>query len=363
MFAAPTLSDLFDRDLLDRMVDEKFVARKESGDGLVLFDYSPRCQYEREWNDVTTQCRGLVATMDGEQVLARPFRKFFNLGELAELPAEPFELSDKMDGSLAILFNDPVNDRYRICTRGSFESEQAVAASRILSDKYPGFVLPAGETWLFEFIAPWNRIVVDYGDTEDLVLLTTVETATGAEHLPSSWGWEGPVVKRYDWDEDLQVLLDKMVREDTSEAEGYVIRFASGLRAKVKYDEYVRLHRILTQCSSKTIWEMLSDGRPLDEVLERVPDEFFSWVRSTADGLTAARNAIEDACLADYQTLPPSTDYPDPRAWRKAFAEVAKTKQYPGVLFRMLDGKPYNEAIWKMVKPTYEKPFKEVTEL
>ena len=46
--------------------------------------------------------------------------------------------------------------------------------------------------------------------------------------------------------------------------EGYVVRFSSGLRLKVKSEEYVRLHRLLTQVNSKDIYEWVRDGRDLE---------------------------------------------------------------------------------------------------
>ena len=33
-----------------------------------------------------------------------------------------------------------------------------------------------------------------------------------------------------------------------------------------------------------------------------------------------------------------------------------------GIVFSMLEGKDYSEAIWKLVRPEYSKPFKEVVE-
>jgi len=43
---------------------------------------------------------------------------------------------------------------------------------------------------------------------------------------------------------------------------------------------------------------------------------------------------------------------------RKENTFYYQTCTYPGILFSMLDGKDYSQAIWRMLKPDFEKPFK-----
>ena len=43
---------------------------------------------------------------------------------------------------------------------------------------------------------------------------------------------------------------------------------------------------------------------------------------------------------------------------RAVFAEYAKRYKHPGILFNMLDSKDYSQLIWKLLYPTYSKPFK-----
>jgi len=44
---------------------------------------------------------------------------------------------------------------------------------------------------------------------------------------------------------------------------------------------------------------------------------------------------------------------------RKTFAEFALRYKYPNLLFSMLDERDYSQAIWKILRPTWEKPFRE----
>jgi len=91
---------------------------------LALYVYTNRCVYDGLWDDVTVLARGLVLDLSARRVLATPFPKFFNYGERGvALPDEPFEVSEKVDGSLGIVFND--GDRWRVVTKGAFDSAQA----------------------------------------------------------------------------------------------------------------------------------------------------------------------------------------------------------------------------------------------
>ena len=144
---------------------------------LTIWNYSPRVQYERLWDNITLQCRGLVTNSNGE-IVARPFKKFFNYEEHKpeDIPNENYEVYEKMDGSLGILF---YYNEWILATRGSFTSPQAIKGKELL-EKYDYNRLDKNYTYLFEIIYPENRIVCDY-DFEDLVLLGIIHTKTGDE--------------------------------------------------------------------------------------------------------------------------------------------------------------------------------------
>lgn len=339
--------------LLPHMLREGYVfVQRHPAQDLYIYNYTPKAQYERLWNDVTLQCRGLILDGNGG-VVARPFRKFFNLEEVSNLPAEPFEVYEKLDGSLGILYW--AGEQAFIATRGSFTSEQSRKANQILHARY-GHVLPRLErkhTYLFEIIYPENRIVVDYGPQEDLVLLAVIETATGRELPLIEVGF--PVVERYNGLINLATIREKAARNK----EGFVVKFASGYRVKVKFAEYVRLHRILTRVSSKHIWEYLRDDRPMEELLEQVPDEFYQWVRVTENGLKARYAAIEKEAKDQYAVLLRQLGE---GFSRKDFAALATQYLNPHLLFGLLDGKDLGGRIWKMVEPEFDKPFKTAEE-
>jgi len=332
---------------LQQLITDRYVSvQKHPTADLFIYNYTPKTQYERLWNEWTLACRGLI--LDGAgNVVARPFAKFFNLSELdpAQIPDEPFTVFEKMDGSLGILYW--LNNQPAIATRGSFTSEQARWATALLHNRYAHTFdkLDRTKTYLFEIIYPRNRIVVDYGTRETLVLLAIIDNATGHDETLTNAERIGfPVVPRYDGIADFRTLTAL----ETPNSEGFVVLFERGLRMKIKLAEYVRLHRILTGVSNLAIWEYMAAGKPLDELLDAVPDEFYAWVKQTKAQLESQFQAIEAECRTNFR------DHGD----RKTNALYYQTQRYPAVLFKMLDGQPYDQIIFKHIRPAFQKAFK-----
>lgn len=333
----------FSKELLSQMLEQGLVSiNKHPELDLYIYNYTQFAQYERVWNEVTLNCRGLILN-GANEVVARPFEKFFNLGEYEHqvIPDEPFEAFEKMDGSLGIIFY--YAGKFHLATRGSFASEQSERGTQILNTKYATVLtkLNPAHTYLVEIIYPENRIVVDYHGMEDLILLAVIETATGKELSLEDVGL--PMVKKYDGVKDLKSI--KEIQEDNKE--GFVIRFKSGLRVKVKFEEYVRVHRIVTRVSSISIWEVLKDKKTMDEILDRVPDEFYSWVKTVISELKQEYKAIEDIAKSEFKTL----------GDRKETALYFQTCKYPAILFAMLDNRDYSDIIWKAIRPKFARPF------
>jgi RNA ligase len=354
------LSEMFDKGLLEAHLAHGIVNRQRHPtiSTLSIYNYTARAQYDRIWDEVTTACRGLIIHHETGVVLARPFPKFFNLGEHDEmsLPTSgAFDVTDKMDGSLGIAY--PTTDGYAIATRGSFASEQALHATEVFRSRYAHIPLNPNATYLFEIIFPENRIVIDYGSLDDLVLLTVIDTETGAD-LPLPEEWPGPKVGHHRFVDiaSVRAFIDTSADSGTK-TEGVVVRFhpdvpqQPSLRIKLKLADYVQLHRIITGISTVDVWDAMSEGRSLDEWLEHVPDEFYNWVRATADGLQAQFASIEAACLEVMQApeAQPGTE-------RRDVAAFFAGHENRAVLFKMFDRKPYASIIWRTIRPEYAKP-------
>jgi RNA ligase len=123
---------------------------------------------------------------------------------------------------------------------------------------------------------------------------------------------------------------------------------------KIKGDEYKRLHKILTNISNRDIWEYLKDNKPLDEILNKVPDEFYNWVRETKDNFLHQYAVIDLEYKLIYKNIIENNNIVD----KKTFAQYAISYRFSAILFSMYNGKNYENIIWKLLYPSYSKPFK-----
>jgi RNA ligase len=336
---------------LSERVAQKYVARREHPtlNNVAIYNYTAPAQYEKAWDDHVLQARGLVCHDSGE-ILARPLPKFFNHDELQVLPWHlPFEVTTKMDGSMFLLRVLPDGTKIT-ATRGSFMSEQAEAGRVLLDQLYPSVIFDPTVTYIFELIHPDFRIVVDYGDRKDLVLLAMIETDTGRELSLDEAPAGVHVVERHKF-QDIG-HADHLLALETTNAEGFVVRFADGTRAKVKFSEYKRLHRIVTGVSSRTIWEYLRDGRPIQEIVENVPDEFHAFVEEWVNRLKSEYARIATAAQEVAERV---RDLPSRREQAAIITKLDDRRVTP-VAFLALDGKPLDATIWKLIEPDYVPP-------
>ena len=186
---------------------------------LFLLNYTPRTQYRQKWCKELVHARGLVVDKDGK-ILARPLPKFFNhyeINDLEKLQDEEYEVFEKMDGSLVIMF---YYENYLIfCTRGSFISEQSAKAQEIFRAKYKHITINKECTYCFEVIYPENKIVVNYEDVEDLFLISVTHTSSGKEINIDATGFK--TVNKLD-KTSLSAFLSGF---EEANMEGYVVKY------------------------------------------------------------------------------------------------------------------------------------------
>jgi len=333
-------------------IEKKLISEQKhpENEDVRIFNYTQLTQYSKAWDEVTRACRGLIMNVKTGEILARPFPKFFNHAEHVQngwpIPDETPVIAEKLDGSLGILYW--LNDMPWIATRGSFTSDQAIWATKWFRE-----IVGDGDwnritniTHLFEVIFPENRIVVNY-DFSGLVHLASIHTATG-EAVPYQW----PLVR------SAKIIphttLDELAKLDEPNSEGFVIFYPkANVRMKIKFPEYVRLHKIITGVSEIGIWEILRDGGDFKPLLEKVPDEFFKWVEETKGMLEERFARVEELAMNEFEqivlTLPET---------RKEWAGRILKMSQPGLGFAMLDKKDYKPMIWKLIRPHGPRVFK-----
>lgn len=291
------LSRLMDSHLLSRMISEGYIMVQTHPDdpSLKVMTYSKTAQSDGKWNDATKQARGLIIRAEKDDlsdavVLERPWRKFFSLeqirtedgrpgwalGDEEEGAANsannefdkldfhaPAEVTDKMDGSLGILYTAP-DGKLALATKGSFASDQALAYTKMLRGNETMYAaaekLKADHpdtTYLFELVGKDNQIVLEY-DKDDIAFLGAVNKDSGVYYSTSdfkdTWGDEQGLSRA----EVMHAnnLEEALAMPDRLNKEGVVVRFKTTdpekqMQVKIKQGEYKRLHRLLSAVSKK----------------------------------------------------------------------------------------------------------------
>lgn len=337
-------------DELNELVTKRLVSERHHRElPLAIYNYTAEAMSlgQEDWPVALQDARGLILDLDGN-IVGRPFRKFWNtaLGaqEIFSVDAPGLEITEKMDGSLIIVCYYG-NERI-VASRGSFYSDQARWATSLLNQAW-GTSRPAlsDTTHLFELIHPNNRIVLDYGQLKTLVHLASIDNNTGSRvtrTLPAV-----PRVRRYTWEEARRLALDP--QGEGKGHEGFVIRYPSGLLVKLKLPEYVRLHRLIFNTSTRTIWEAMKEGADISKYLENTPEDLAEWVHRYASDFRRKFDTHMDR-TREYASVFSGMD-------RKDMAEALKGSIYLHFVAAYVDGKTgiksLENRIWKFLEPEH----------
>jgi RNA ligase len=396
------LNNLMDVNQLLRHIEEGVVSQRQHPTlPLRILNYTQKATFDRIWDEVTVQCRGLIVD-DNNQIISRCMPKFWNLGQegfllgvnqdtvvdsdyllrCAKEWGSRLTITRKMDGQMGVLWN--YSGEWGISTRGSFESDGAKFATA----KFQKFVkygatafIPKGWTLIWELIDEKLRIVIPY-TWSGLCLLTAVNNETGEEmsyeQLHELWtnlnsySQSGKpwcrIVEKFDID------ISTAVADPSLEEEGYVVSVNHAghpaLKSKVKLAEYCRLHKILTGITPQMIWAELAN--PMDPWLVtdtkynrktgetthtmNVPSEFAAWVKQWQRGLTKAfhGNLVKAVAASDAVTW---------EGTRRLFKNDVERKDYLTtqgyerdivtaalLLYNGREAEAY-EGLWKLVRP------------
>jgi len=354
------------KQILDQYVVDGWLKRCER-DGLYLYNYTAECQFAARWDYYTRMARGLIIDNDSN-IIARPLSKFFNFNEQPEtqflnLPKDEPEVSDKVDGSMVTLFKH--NGAYQMATRGVFDSPQAVEATKIFNANYAAALplIDAYEdfTFVFEVIYPENRIVVDYKGMRDIILLAVVHKKGGWDHtyaevnkIATTLGFKSVHSEMLTFDQ-----VWEKVEQGQDNFEGYVLRFANGLRVKMKMEEYVRLHRMLTGISEWDIWDMLKNKRDETPFVTNLPEEFKGWYESAKGNFVMQYNNLLTEAKAIYDGRPDTVSRKEVALY---IQDKTKDNKIVGsICFALYKGSTQlfiDNMIWKHLEPNAIPKFK-----
>jgi RNA ligase len=307
------------------------------------------------WDTVTLSARGLIFHKNSGEIVARPMSKFFNFGqsEAKHVATDgPIEVTEKEDGSMGVLYMAP-DGRYAVSTRGSMHSDQAEHATALYRATYDFSWVPDEDyTFIFEIIYPEGRIVLDYGEMDDLILIAAVNKETGRsanrEQLVA-FGYPGPIVPIYNF----PTFASVFEAEQESGHEGFVVRFVdSDERLKIKFDDYIALHKLMFGLSRKAVWEVVSSDIEFDTWLTQFPDEFTTDIRTWETEF----NSKHDEILSESQSV--FSELTHLISDRRAFAQELKSRNtipvVKALVFGMADDRSdefLSATIWKNLRP------------
>lgn len=351
------LDHIIDVDDLEREIAAGYITRRFHPEfpSLAIVNYSDRCQFDRHWTATTTTARGIIYDTDTLEVIARPIPKLFNYGDPLAPQLDPdapiVGAYDKVDGSLGIQYRLP-DGRQAIATRGSFVSEQAIHATEWLRANGWDVAGPL-YTWLWEIVYPENRIVLDYGDRDELVHLGAVNVERGAFHPATPPGLPPlyAVAERF----PARTMREVLAYAPRTNAEGFVVWLDANRAVKIKQDDYLALHRIVSHLTVKEVWRQLRAGT-YEAFAAALPDEFHDWARDTATDLELAHSRTTYAAARQLIRVEDKR-LPDRKAqalWINEHVPV----EHRGLVFRLLDGKSIVDAVWRMVEPAGSTPMR-----
>jgi hypothetical protein len=351
--------------LIEQEIKDGYVScRKHPDFDYYILNYTNKCQMDWRWTEATKLCRGLI--VDGQyNLIARSYYKFFTLDQIEDsqcdaMPSKvlDYTIAPKKDGFLGILYFSPDGKEAFVSTRGSFESEMAIEATKMLRNKYASLVdeLDRNFSYVFEIIYPNDLLTIVYKDSK-LVMHGVFDNRTGEEisvkefnaewySREDSFEIEYPVEEGTAW----KGLEDFYSKFSYDYDEGYVITFSDFSRVKVKFDEYKQMTRAkssLGSPGSKRFWVNLSTGK-IEEVLDLNPLIATSIMGASVakyKKVFASRLETAQLWLDTYMASTPDATIRDLGMY---FAKVKMKDSGVIISLFLKDGKA-EEKVWKLL--------------
>ncbi len=318
-------------------LETKYLIKVTRDDDLVSLKYN---QIESPMHEpIVQECRGMVVHEPTGTILAHPYNKFWNHGDVpaAAIDWPTARVMEKLDGSLMILYWHAemwcVASSGTPRAGGTFGNESTEtfrdAFWRVWSAL--GMELPGlpDVCFMFEFCAQENRIVVRH-ETPRIVLHGARDMRSGHElsieeltPIAESCRWE--IVKTY----SIATVGDCLTAADALDPiqnEGFVVVDAAFNRVKIKSPRYVILHHLKGEATPRRAIELWQTGEA-GELLSHFPEmaPAILPIHEQLDGLAveATRGTITARAIS-----------PD----RKAFAACVSDKNWRAVAFKLFSG-------------------------
>lgn len=325
---------------LEEFIEQGYIrVQKHPSRDLKIYNYTTKTQIEGFWNEVTLACRGLVLDSKGGIVLECP-KKFFNYNEpqAAYVDLDKAVITEKLDGYYISARKD---EEYGLIltSRGSFNNQYVEAAKELLGGKR----LIENYSYFFELCQNFDgdeTIIVTQHETPKLLLW-------GLRNQYNTWLWGDGECDR--WDCARTFTIGQARKYLNGQVEG-VVAFdpTCGERVKIKTEWFINMHRIVSDCSKKRVWEILKNGQRLEDF--NFPDEILPTMKVWAEELRKDYAFMVSEVRFQLDRL----KIGNPILSKKDIAlDVGLSPEMKRYLFEAVSGKwgKVSSKIWKNLKP------------
>lgn len=163
------------------------------------------------------------------------------------------------------------------------------------------------ETFVFEYISQKDAHVVKYSkEQEGLYLIGIREVITGTERpycIVHRFAKAFNIPTAIIFDKTLDEVVSELDEKKSSEAEGFVLNI-DGFKVKIKYNDYVNMHKVLSSISSiNLIIKSIADGN-FDDVLAKIPNAYRERVLKIAGYIFKYISDTENVVCSYYNQAP-----------------------------------------------------------
>lgn len=237
------------------------VRRVEGLPGVLACNFTKRAFAKGIWDETSCRARGLFLREADDEVVARGYDKFFNIGQppgpadLEEVvragAGRPLTVRRKWNGYLGIV--SVVDGRLRVFSKSGVTAYSEHARSLLeahlggRADELAERIAEAGVSLTFEVISRRDPHIIDEGD-DKVVLLDAIRNQEDAVLLDGlrrgvaeDFGFVSPPVEVLSPaadDDALTALAGRARRAEEDREEGFVITYADGAMTKYKSDYY-----------------------------------------------------------------------------------------------------------------------------
>ncbi len=282
-------------------------------------------------NGFYKECRSIVIDIEQEEIILSPFKKFRNLNEGEENQiesinekiknAKSIEFTNKLDGSMqsARFYNNQIimsgsqainmNNSWRLKDGYNILINQSNYIDMIKENPL--------YTFIFEYITLKDAHVVNYKKEEEGLYLLSMRNVNTGEQL--SYNQVKKYAEQYNikmteiFNKTFGEIIEDTKKYKSYEMEGFVMNI-DGYFIKIKCDDYVQIHKILSNISSiNLIIKHIADNK-FDDLISKVP-ESYKWRVMKVANLVYQYIKKTDIEVKKYFILAPKQDKKDFMIW------------------------------------------------